>query len=292
MLNPRSDLDVNLTDMFGSTALMYASQQEEGEGLVRLLLERRDLDLDGKDGDGRTAEDYAGALSYSSVVRIIREERSRRMGGVWTQLETSREEEEEKEDISEEGEALEEEVEKSRLTQKEEDDCEETDFLQSQLRENLRARLSRERALQEQREEKYRAELSRLKIEKEDSEKVLRQKLQELEKNFQTSKRHLDESYKESNQKRQSMITRLEKALANIDLSKILNTDIICSELECPICLEEMRPPTRIWQCSSGHPVCESCMRNPRLSECPTCREKIVGRNVLAEKIAQTLFQN
>ena len=73
------DLDVNLADMFGATALMYASKQEPGEEVVRLLLERKDLDLDGKDGDGKTAEDYAAALSSNAVVQLIREERSRRM---------------------------------------------------------------------------------------------------------------------------------------------------------------------------------------------------------------------
>ena len=87
------DLDVNHADMFGTTALMYASKQQPGETVVKLLLERKDLDLDGKDGDGKTAEDYATALSNTAVVKLIREERSRRMGRVWTHLEEDREEE-------------------------------------------------------------------------------------------------------------------------------------------------------------------------------------------------------
>ena len=28
---------------------------------------------------------------------------------------------------------------------------------------------------------------------------------------------------------------------------------------ECPACMEEMVPPTRIFQCATGHPVCETC---------------------------------
>ena len=28
---------------------------------------------------------------------------------------------------------------------------------------------------------------------------------------------------------------------------------------ECPACMEEMVPPTRIFQCAAGHPVCETC---------------------------------
>ena len=31
------------------------------------------------------------------------------------------------------------------------------------------------------------------------------------------------------------------------------------AELECPVCLEPLTPPRRIWQCSDGHPVCEFC---------------------------------
>ena len=86
------------------------------------------------------------------------------------------------------------------------------------------------------------------------------------------------------------------------------------------LCLQEMRPPTRIWQCVSGHPVCDTCIRSPRVKECPTCRQKegsinyflkldtiyfivllkhfidpvpqIVGRNVLAEKLAKSLYGN
>ena len=32
--------------------------------------------------------------------------------------------------------------------------------------------------------------------------------------------------------------------------------------------------------------------RNPRVKECPTCRQKITGRNMLAEKLAMSLYGN
>ena len=41
-----------------------------------------------------------------------------------------------------------------------------------------------------------------------------------------------------------------------------------------------------------GHPVCDTCMRSPRVTACPTCRQKIVGRNVLAEKLAKSMYGN
>ena len=62
---------------------MYASKNVQSSELVELLLERKDLDLDGKDNDGKTAEDFAADNENVEVVRMVREERSRRMGGVW-----------------------------------------------------------------------------------------------------------------------------------------------------------------------------------------------------------------
>lgn len=64
------------------------------------------------------------------------------------------------------------------------------------------------------------------------------------------------------------------------------------SELECPVCLEEMKPPRRIWQCSDGHPVCEPCKKKPEVSCCPTCRKYLVGRSTIAEKLARSLFDS
>ena len=62
--------------------------------------------------------------------------------------------------------------------------------------------------------------------------------------------------------------------------------------LECPICLEEMRPPRRIFQCSNGHVICGSC--RPRLASCPYCRlrfsEATVTRNILAETTSYDRF--
>ena len=67
---------------------------------------------------------------------------------------------------------------------------------------------------------------------------------------------------------------------------------VICQELECPVCLTEMLPPVRIWQCSSGHAVCHTCKRNPNINKkCPTCRQAIIGRATVLEKMASSLFR-
>ena len=43
-------------------------------------------------------------------------------------------------------------------------------------------------------------------------------------------------------------------------------------EFECSVCLDEMRPPTKIFQCKNGHVMCEACKNHTEVSTCPTCR--------------------
>ena len=35
---------------------------------------------------------------------------------------------------------------------------------------------------------------------------------------------------------------------------------------ECPVCFEEMKPPTRIAQCMAGHLICLQCKERPEVS--------------------------
>lgn len=57
----------------------------------------------------------------------------------------------------------------------------------------------------------------------------------------------------------------------------------ILNLLECPVCLDTMKPP--IFQCQNGHSVCSNC--KPGLSICPTCRGVLTDtRNLLAEQLA------
>jgi hypothetical protein len=34
---------------------------------------------------------------------------------------------------------------------------------------------------------------------------------------------------------------------------------------ECPVCFEEMKPPTRIAQCMAGHLICLQCKERPEV---------------------------
>ena len=66
--------------------------------------------------------------------------------------------------------------------------------------------------------------------------------------------------------------------------------------LECPVCLEEMRPPARIFQCSRGHALCGGCRARPEVRRCPTCRlaftPHTLTRSILAEHIAEAVWES
>lgn len=61
--------------------------------------------------------------------------------------------------------------------------------------------------------------------------------------------------------------------------------------LECPICMEMMVPPKRIWRCRDSHNICEDCKDKLDGNKCPTCRsEDVSSRALTAEKFARALF--
>ena len=65
----------------------------------------------------------------------------------------------------------------------------------------------------------------------------------------------------------------------------MLNTDL----LDCPVCMEQMMPPKKIFQCSNGHAFCEQCKENPALTSCPICRIEFTGANISRSILAETL---
>jgi len=63
--------------------------------------------------------------------------------------------------------------------------------------------------------------------------------------------------------------------------------------LECPVCLTIMKPPLRIWMCSSSHLICEPCKARLEGRRCPTCRtERVTLRAFIAENFSRSLFDN
>jgi hypothetical protein len=59
--------------------------------------------------------------------------------------------------------------------------------------------------------------------------------------------------------------------------------EIFLSQLECPVCMEYMKPPFTL--CVNGHNICNICKQN--LQHCLTCRGRFLNtRNVALEKLA------
>merc|ERR1712183_1249817 len=58
---------------------------------------------------------------------------------------------------------------------------------------------------------------------------------------------------------------------------------------DCPVCFTSLAGK-RIFQCASGHHVCQDCKINPQLKVCPTCRQKLVGRATNMEQFLATIY--
>lgn len=63
----------------------------------------------------------------------------------------------------------------------------------------------------------------------------------------------------------QNAIDHLQSKLSNLQQTEEVAhqdnslLDSAKKDLECPVCLEVMAPPVRIWQCETGHVICETC---------------------------------
>ena len=59
---------------------------------------------------------------------------------------------------------------------------------------------------------------------------------------------------------------------------------------ECPVCMERYYENDKIYQCASGHFLCQRC--HLRIKDCPRCRTKIVGRSHDFEQILFSVLPN
>ena len=58
---------------------------------------------------------------------------------------------------------------------------------------------------------------------------------------------------------------------------------------ECPICLHQMAPPTKIVHCVQGHKLCETCSKKEAVKSCPTCKTGFMGRDFGMEAFVREL---
>ena len=111
----------------------------------------------------------------------------------------------------------------------------------------------------------------------------------------------LEKRLKTQEEKQKKTLLKLRKTADDLG-KKIENQDALVpangveearGHLECPVCFEKMRPPTRIWQCPQSHLVCETCRDQLENLRCPSCRtDTVTMRARVAENMARALFGN
>merc|ERR1719203_1847693 len=138
-------------------------------------------------------------------------------------------------------------------------------------------------------------------IDKIDKNNIEIEALKKLNENIEKRKRELEMEEVENNQKMaklRKITNQLDKDLKRIDLdpdndANPANLEALRKNLECPVCMEMMRPPARIWMCPASHLVCEPCKNRLEDRVCPTCRTGTVNlRATTLEDIARNLFSN
>eukprot|EP00092_Neocalanus_flemingeri_P020767 GFUD01022502.1.p1 GENE.GFUD01022502.1~~GFUD01022502.1.p1 ORF type:complete len:275 (+),score=61.61 GFUD01022502.1:51-827(+) len=89
----------------------------------------------------------------------------------------------------------------------------------------------------------------------------------------------------------ESRLDRLDKSLtAKFKALEVSSKKASLPGPECPICFEEMKPPTRIIQCRSGHLICQECKERPQVVICPTCKQEFTGRAIGMENYLKTIL--
>lgn len=88
-------------------------------------------------------------------------------------------------------------------------------------------------------------------------------------------------------------ILELSRTLSNVGFNEVKEENTsLKKEMECPVCFEEMKPPTRIFHCTSGHLVCGGCKAKINTTKCVTCKEAdIMGRATAMEQLARVIYQ-
>jgi len=81
----------------------------------------------------------------------------------------------------------------------------------------------------------------------------------------------------------ENTISGLRRGASNMQSQFTSVEQILLSQLECPDCMEYMRPP--IILCANGHNICNIC--KPEVRHCAICRQQFLNtRNVALEKVA------
>ncbi|XP_023339855.1 uncharacterized protein LOC111710065 [Eurytemora carolleeae] len=140
--------------------------------------------------------------------------------------------------------------------------------------------------------EEIKAKIEEVEQKKEAEQRDLVNKLEEVHTAKINEMENIEKDHENSIYALNKMLELLQKMCSSersLD-EKAYEKSVWKSEFECPICFEEMSPPTRIWQCVDGHAICETCREKLATRFCPSCCRPIEGRNMALERMARSLY--
>ena len=144
-----------------------------------------------------------------------------------------------------------------------------------------------EKEIKKQDEEQNRKKENFLKTQKVAFEKFVQDQNKEQRSLTDKHRMEIEEFERTSlnNKKRQNELqTNIQKHL-NLSATPDSSSDIP----ECPVCLEDMKPPLKVFTCRNGHLVCSTC--RPKVSLCTNCREEYTGRATAVEQIIRKMLK-
>ena len=124
-----------------------------------------------------------------------------------------------------------------------------------------------------------------------DSQKVNEikdKKMKDILGDYETKKKLVINTFDAIVVKKDEVIKETEEIVAKLQL-EILKMRTTPEIPECPVCMEMMVAPRKIFSCSLGHSVCSVC--RPQLVNCPECRNGFAFRNVSLERIIANIQQ-
>jgi len=264
-------IELNAKAKYGITPIMY-SAAVGGKETLKLMLADLRVDIDIKGNSGKGLEEIVGnfgckAIAKKECLEMIEQERRRRQN----------------------------------IGMEERQKCNKNNTVESvqnleDVRDKVRIQYIEliDRANQQMQDREQRLD-GKLEIRK--------LKMNDLKKKHDLEKRTLEEDFKREDEEEQGclaslkeMTSQLARDLAKLEMANTRHQDTVKAArgtLECPICMEDMKPPVRIWMCPTSHIVCESCKDKLEGRLCPTCRsERVTLRAFLAENFARTVFHD
>ena len=92
---------------------------------------------------------------------------------------------------------------------------------------------------------------------------------------------------KEFNEKMYAMHNRHEKQKEAVE-NELRACSTPTPAPECPICLESLAPPARLYNCPEGHLLCSECRTKVQI--CHSCRKPLQGRATAMEQYLRAVY--